>query len=105
MGDFGKEGAWRVSYSAAAKKQKKKLPLVVVKQLAALTWDLEHHGPIQTNWSHYSQLKKSKNVPSGSYHCHIKSGRPTYVVCWFVQDKKIQIIEIYYVGTHENAPY
>ena len=105
MGDLGKEGTWRVDYSTSAKKQKKKLPLAVMKQLAALSWDLEHHGPVQPKWSHYSPLKKSKNVPSGSHHCHIKSGRPTYVVCWLVQDKKIQIIEIYYVGTHENAPY
>jgi len=102
---MGETGTWRVDFSTAAKKQKKKLPSIVVKQLAALAWDLEKTGPIQPMWPHYSQLKKSKSIPSGSYHCHIKSGRPTYVVCWLVQDKKIKIIEIYYVGTHENAPY
>lgn len=98
-------GAWRIDFISAARKQKKKLPETVVAQLANLIWDLEHHGPVQPEWSHFSSLKKGKNVPSNAYHCHIKSGRPTYVVCWQVIDKTIKIIEIFYVGTHENAQY
>jgi hypothetical protein len=99
------EGPWRIDYSSSAKKQKRKLPGTVIAQLASLTWDLEHYGPIQPEWSHYSSLKKGKNVPLNAYHCHIKSGRPTFVVCWQVVDKATKIIEIFYVGTHENAPY
>jgi hypothetical protein len=52
-----------------------------------------------------SALKKDKRIPDNSYHCHIKSGRPTYVVCWRVENKKVKIVEIFYVGTHENTPY
>jgi hypothetical protein len=96
---------WRVEFSASAQKQKKKLPLTVIAQLASLAWDLEHYGPNQPKWSHYGPLKKGRNVPPNAYHCHIKSGRPTYVVCWQVINKTIKIMEVFYVGTHENAPY
>lgn len=34
-----------------------------------------------------------------------KGGKPTYVACWYIKDKKVKIVEIYYVGTHEKAPY
>lgn len=101
---FAKE-IWQVSYSSSALKQKRKLPRAVIAQLANLTWDLAHRGPFQPEWSHYSPLKKGKNIPSNSHHCHIKNGRPTYVVCWHETDKTIKIIEIFYVGTHENSPY
>jgi hypothetical protein len=100
-----KEGEWVVNYSTLAKKQKKRLPKTITAQLANLAWDLEHHGPVQRGWSHYGTLKKDKNIPSNAHHCHIKSGRPTYVACWQVFDKTIKFIEIFYVGTHENAPY
>jgi mRNA-degrading endonuclease RelE of RelBE toxin-antitoxin system len=98
-------GKWRVEFSTAAKKQKRKLPEAITSQLASLAWDLEHDGPVQRDCSHYSPLKKGKNIPPNAHHCHIKNGRPTYVVCWQVIDKTIKFIEIYYVGTHENAPY
>jgi mRNA-degrading endonuclease RelE of RelBE toxin-antitoxin system len=96
---------WTVEYSAKAAKQKMKLPESLTSRLLDLTWDLEHKGPVQREWSHYSPLGKAKGVPGDSHHCHIKNGRPTYVVCWQVVNKKIKIIEIFYVGTHENAPY
>lgn len=96
---------WRVIYSSAASKMKKKLPEVVIAQLASLTWDLELQGPFQPEWSHYGLLKKGGSIPANAYHCHIKGGRPTYVVCWHVVDKNIKLIEIFYVGTHENTPY
>jgi hypothetical protein len=38
-------------------------------------------------------------------HCHLIKGRPTYVACWEVKDPKNKILEVYYVGTHEKAPY
>ena len=96
---------WQVSFTTTAGKQKKKLPKALAATLANLAWDLEYNGPLQPKWPSFSSLKKSKNVPVNSYHCHIKNGRPTYVVCWQLIDKKIQIMEIFYVGTHENAPY
>jgi hypothetical protein len=105
MRELEQSKKWRVIFSSAAARQKKKLPEAVIAQLASLAWDLEHKGPVQPEWSHYGQLKKGGDIPANSYHCHIKNGRPTYVVCWQVIDKTIRIIEIFYVGTHENAPY
>ena len=105
MGDPEKSAEWKVFFTSSAEKQARKLPTNVREVLARLIRDLEQDGPIQKEWSHFSPLKKGRNIPQNSYHCHIKSGRPTYVVCWLIQDKKIQIIEVYYVGTHENAPY
>lgn len=105
MSDPDKLGKWQVFLTTAASKQKKKLPPNVLESLANLIGDLEQDGPIQKEWSHYSPLGKGKDIPLNAHHCHIKNGRPTYVVCWLVRDKKIHIIEVYYVGTHENAPY
>lgn len=96
---------WQVFFTTSADKKRLKLPENVKESLASLIGDMEQDGPIQKEWPHYSALKKRKNIPSNAHHCHIKSGRPTYVACWLVEDKKIKIIEIYYVGTHENAPY
>lgn len=59
---------------------------------------MEHDGPERFQWPNYGDL-------NGNYHCHLKKGKPTYVACWSVIDKKLKQIEIYYVGTHENAPY
>lgn len=105
MDDIENRRVWRVYLTNGADKQKKKLNLHIQMMLDLLVKELETLGPIRKNWSHFSPLKKGKNIPVNSYHCHIKSGRPTYVVCWQVTNKVIQIIEVYYVGTHENAPY
>ena len=59
------------------------------------------HGPYRANWANYSTLKGRNN----EFHCHIKKGKPTYVVCWRLGDKKIEMLEVTYVGTHEKAPY
>jgi len=97
--------SWDVLYTSSALKQKAKLPGKVQNQLDLLAKEIEIAGPIRRNWSHFGSLKKDKRIPENSYHCHIKSGRPTYVVCWQVEDKIAKIVEIFYVGTHENAPY
>lgn len=99
---------WTVDLSPAAKKQVKLLfkehPEVYA-QFAALAKEIEILGPFRKNWPHFSGLGKQKGIPNDSYHCHIKSGKPTYVACWYIENKKIKIAEIYYVGTHEKAPY
>lgn len=74
-------------------------------QLDLLAKQLETQGPYRKDWPLYGPLGKGSGVPENAYHCHIQSGRPTYVVCWLVEDKKLKIIEIFYVGTHENSPY
>lgn len=68
--------------------------------------DLETNGPFRNNWPHYGYLdKRNKRL-----HCHLKkdgkpSGRPTYVVCRQIISENPKIIEVYYAGTHEKAPY
>ena len=92
---------WNVSVKESMKKQQEKLPKKVAEEFRTLVLEMERLGPLRHNWKSFGKLKGSDTL----YHCHIKTGRPTYVVCWKVKDKKIQIIEVYYVGTHEKAPY
>lgn len=100
-----KVSVWQVFITSRALKQKKTLPETVTAQLWRLILEIEKSGPVRKEWPHFSALKKDKGIPDNAYHCHIKSGRPTYVVCWRVENKKVKIVEIFYVGTHENAPY
>jgi hypothetical protein len=101
----GEQSIWKISYSARAGKSALKLPVKAKMQLDLLVKEMETCGPYRKNWPHYSQLGKKPGVPENAHHCHIKSGRPTYVVCWQIEDKKLKIIEIFYVGTHEGTPY
>ena len=92
---------WKVVFSKKATKQKEKLPEHIQEILAALVIDIEAGGPVRGDWAHYSKL----SAPN-THHCHLnKRGRPTFVACWSVKDKTIQIVEVYYVGTREKAPY
>jgi mRNA-degrading endonuclease RelE of RelBE toxin-antitoxin system len=92
---------WTVKFSGKAKKQKAKLPKKQVEALLILTVELEQEGPEQPEWSHYGKLTGKKDV----YHCHLNKGNPTYVAVWKVVDKGIKLMEVRYVGTHENADY
>lgn len=95
---------WTIDFSNKAKKQIVRLLKEhpkIYKLAAALTKDIEINGPYRSNWPNYSPLNKQDDT----YHCHIKDGRPTYVACWRIENKTVKIVEIYYVGTHENAPY
>ena len=90
---------WTVNLSLKVRKSRKKLPNKVEAVFKLLLNELEIAGPNRTNWSNYSKLEHE------TYHCHIKKGHPTYVVVWKVESKRIKIIEVTYVGTHEKAPY
>lgn len=97
---------WEVGFSASAKKTKKKLPDNIKEALASLVKDIEIQGPIRKDWPNFSSLgKRGRAIPASAYHCHLKKGKPTYVACWSIEDKTVKLIEIFYVGTHENAPY
>lgn len=98
------DSIWTVTYSNAAAKQYWKLPEKIQAIVVRLKKEIETVGPIRKNWSHFSSLT-GKKLRKNTYHCHVNSGRPTFVVCWTVVEKKIKIVEIFYVGTHENAPY
>lgn len=65
---------------------------------------LKHYGSFPgKEWQNYSKLHTKKS--EDKQHCHLIKGNPTYVCCWEVINKQERIIEVYYVGTHERAPY
>ena len=82
-----------------AAKSIEKLPQSARENLRVLTLEIQNVGPVRGNWPNYSKLGVNE------HHCHIKKGHPTYVACWRVVNKTIQAVEVYYAGTHENAPY
>lgn len=88
---------WVVTVVNKAQKQYKALPNLVRKIFITLLKEIEILGPVRGNWKNYSKL------PNGGHHCHLKGRKPTYVACWREAGKKK--IEVYYVGTHEKAPY
>jgi mRNA-degrading endonuclease RelE of RelBE toxin-antitoxin system len=90
---------WTVRFTKKASKQTRALPEPIQHRLQALVQDLSTSGPVRGNWKNYGKLSRTE------HHCHIKSGRPTYVVCWEVIEHEIHVMEVYYVGTHEGAPY
>lgn len=94
---------WDVRLSRKAAKQLDTLPSSIQERADLLAKELEVAGPIRSNWKNFGKLSGQGNARR--YHCHIKSGRPTYVACWEVIDERIKLMEIYYVGTHEKAPY
>ena len=71
------------------------LPAGVVSKYLALQHDLEVNGPVQPSWPNYSQLG------DGAYHCHLDYH---HVACWRCENGTITI-EVYYVGSREEAPY
>ena len=85
-------------------KSVKKLPIKIQTLAALLFKEIEISGPIRKNWDNFSSLGKSKGIPENAFHCHLKKGKPTYVACW-AADKKKKFVRIFYVGTHEKAPY
>ena len=95
------EKAWTVGINSRAKKNVEGLPPEIRFAFMALFKALKMDGPMQQNRRHYGKLAGWPNT----YHCHLNGGRPTYVVIWKVLDKQKKIMEIQYVGTHENAPY
>lgn len=90
---------WTVQIPKKVAKQIDKLPQNVRPVLRILLDSIRSEGAVQGVWPNYSKLGKNR------HHCHIKKGKPCYVVVWEVKDKTIRLIEVEYVGTHENAPY
>ena len=94
---------WTIQSTREANKQTAKFSKNVLFKLYLLFKDLANKGPAALNWPNYGKLHGKKN--HDKRHCHLQKGKPTYVCCWEVIDKKRKIIEVYYVGTHEKAPY
>ena len=94
---------WIVRPTKAADKQAAKLSKNILFKLYLLFKDLTNKGPTVPHWPNYGKLHGKKG--NDKRHCHLQKGKPTYVCCWAVIDKKTKTIEVYYVGTHERAPY
>lgn len=95
--------SWEIQIHRKAAKQIRKLPVDIRSTLLLLMRDLEESGPRPNgNWKNYGKLKM---LPGDKRHCHVSSSKPTYVCCWEVVDKKLRILEVYYAGIHEKAPY
>jgi len=86
---------YEVVIGRSARKKLKRLPVEVVSLFHALLADLAESGPVQTSWRNYSKLGPNK------YHCHLNYH---YVACWTNVNGTL-MIEVYYVGSRENAPY
>jgi mRNA-degrading endonuclease RelE of RelBE toxin-antitoxin system len=69
------------------------LPADVQSLLFLLITDLQASGPIQKSWRNFSPLGNDQ------YHLNDR-----YVACWMWRKNEI-IIEVYYAGSREKAPY
>ena len=87
--------AYTVGWKKKIEKDIKKMPQKEQEKFAQLVYDLMENGPKQPKWPNYSKLSDNK------FHCHLSYH---WVACWKTENENI-IIEIYYVGSRENAPY
>ena len=99
---------WEVDLSRDAKKQYKNLTRSGLKPsitavIDALVADLKLNGPVLINWPNYGVIYESKK--RSYYHCHLRKRKPTYVACWELINEQANKIEVFYVGSHEDAPY
>ena len=72
-----------------------KMPTSAQKKMVNLVDDLRLKGPIRAEWPNFSKLDKE------TYHCHLAH---KWVACWQCKEKS-NLIEVYYAGSRENAPY
>lgn len=86
---------YTVKIQKKALKDIKKAPDRIQMKLDLLVEDLEKTGPEQPEWPNYSMLGKV------TYHCHLDYH---WVACWRHEKDSI-IIEVYYAGSREDAPY
>jgi len=90
---------WAVTLKKNIGKNLNKLPIKIQEQFKALMLELRATGPVQKGWANYSKIQGTKKC----HHCHIKRGKPTYVVVW--KELEHNKLEVTYLGTHEKANY
>ena len=89
---------WIVTYKRKQERSLQKLPREVQALFQALVKDLETTGPEQI----YNSVNVIGSKLGGNkYHCHLNY---SYVACW-INNNGTLTIEVYYVGSRENAPY
>lgn len=88
---------WQLTLSRDVSKAIERLPKVVQERAFTLIKEIEVMGPVRGDWPNYGKFSGNK------HHCHIKKGKPTYVMVW--REVAPKSVEVTYVGTHERAPY
>ena len=73
----------------------RRMPAPIQKKMANLAEDLPDNVPIRSDWPNFSKLGKNE------YHCHLSH---SWVACWY-HERNTVVIEVYYAGSRENAPY
>lgn len=99
--------AWKVVYQPKkVGKQALRLPKPAHAKLIRLIGELAVLGPERADWKNFGRLRRQPGQRSDEvrYHCHLSSGKQCAVACWKVYNNTITI-EVYYVGSHQNAPY
>jgi len=86
---------YSVKLKKKVQKNLEKMPVSIQDTFFQLVDDLERFGPVQSEWPNYSKLSQDE------YHCHLSR---KWVACWR-NEKNTIIIEVYYAGSRENAPY
>lgn len=94
---------WTVELNRRAAKRIPALPALIQERLMYLLENIRQLGPARTEMANYSKLRGTGRKEI--HHCHLNRGRPRYVAVWEVLDKSVRLVEVSYVGTHENAPY
>lgn len=86
---------YEVRVAKGTRRRLDKAPAFVRDKFAALMLDLEASGPVQTTWPNYSKLGENE------YHCHLAR---KWVACWRSERGSV-VVEVYYAGSREDAPY
>lgn len=89
------EKKYTVTITNKAKKAVRKMPEDVQDRFTLLVEDIKANGALRTNWQNFSDLG------GNTYHCHLKYH---WVACW-TWKKGTFVVEVYYAGSRENAPY
>ncbi len=87
---------WQVNIHKQAIKRARKMPKREQQLFRALVKDLTVTGALQTSWPNYSKLGGRK------HHCHLSY---KWVACWEESEGELYLIDVYYVGSREDAPY
>lgn len=88
--------AYKVQIKKRILKRLPRLPKEVQRRFDLLSGVLRTKGPTGPHeWQNYSKLGENE------YHCHLNY---RYCACWRAEKRSI-VVEVYYVGSREDAPY
>jgi hypothetical protein len=91
---------WRVVAARRTLKVLERMPLKARDSFWRLFAVLGDSGPTgPRNWRNYGKLKSR----DAAYHCHLTADH-RWVACWRAEEDTL-VIEIFYLGSHQDAPY